>query len=70
MRALIAVPGQPPALGIAIGNDLKGKLSILIYLVALGFSVFAPSVAIGLDVLVAAMWIVPDPRMERALQQP
>jgi uncharacterized membrane protein len=69
VRALIAVPGQPPALAAEIGRDVKGKLSLGVYVVALLVSLFAPPVAIGLDMLVAAVWIVPDPRMERALER-
>jgi uncharacterized membrane protein len=69
VRALIAVPGQPPALAAEIGRDTKGKISILIYLIALALSVAAPAVAIGLDMFVAALWIVPDPRMERVFRQ-
>jgi uncharacterized membrane protein len=69
VRALIAVPGQPPALAAEIGRDAKGKISILIYLIALALSLVAPAVAIGLDMLVAALWIVPDPRMERVFRQ-
>lgn len=69
VRALIAAPGQPPALAAEVGRDVKGKVSILIYLVALPFSLFAPAVAIAIFVLVAALWIVPDPRMERALER-
>jgi uncharacterized membrane protein len=68
VRALIAVPGQPPALAEAIGDDFKGKVSIAIYVVAVALSVVAPAVAIGLDGLVAAIWIVPDRRMERAVR--
>ena len=69
VRALIAVPGQPVALAEEVGRDFKGKVSILIYVVALAVSLVAPPIAIALDVLVAAIWIVPDPRMERVLER-
>lgn len=69
VRALIAVPAQPPALAEEVGRDFKGKVSILIYLVALAVALFAPPIAIALDALVAAIWIVPDPRMERVLER-
>src|SRR6476620_7441619 len=69
VRALIAVPGQPPGLAAEVGNDIKGKVSILIYVIALPFAVIAPAVAIGLIILVAAIWIVPDQRMERAIRR-
>jgi uncharacterized membrane protein len=69
VRALIAAPGQPSALAAEVGRDVKGKVSILIYLVALPFSLLLPAVAILIFALVAALWIVPDRRMERAVSQ-
>jgi uncharacterized membrane protein len=68
VRALIAAPGQLPALAEAIGSDFKGKISVVIYLVALPFSLYLQPVAVLLFVVVAAIWIVPDPRIERALE--
>jgi uncharacterized membrane protein len=68
VRALIAVPGQPPTIATGIGNDLKGKLSIAIYLVAVPIALAYPLLAIAIYFLVAAIWIAPDPRIERALK--
>jgi uncharacterized membrane protein len=68
VRALIAVPGQPPTIATGIGNDLKGKLSIAIYLVAVPIALVLPLAAIAIYFLVAAIWIAPDPRIERALK--
>lgn len=68
VRALIAAPGQSATLAAAIGNDFKGKISIVIYAVALPFALYLPAVAILVFIVVAAIWIVPDPRIERALE--
>ena len=67
VRALIAAPGQPPTIATAIGRDVKGKLSIAAYVVALPIALVVPLLAVAIYVLVAAAWIAPDPRIERAL---
>ena len=67
VAALIATPGQPPTLATAIGGDLKGQISIAIYAVALLVSLVAPPVAVAMYFAVAAWWVVPDRRIERAL---
>jgi uncharacterized membrane protein len=69
VRALIGVPGQPPTVATAIGNDLKGKASIAIYVIALPIALVYPLLAIAIYFLVAAIWIAPDPRIERALRE-
>jgi uncharacterized membrane protein len=68
VRALIAAPDQPPTIARAIGSDLKGKLSIVVYVVALPIALVVPLAAVALYVAVAAIWIAPDPRIERALR--
>jgi uncharacterized membrane protein len=68
VRALIAAPGQTPTIASGIGNDVKGKLSIAIYLVALPVALAFPLLAVAIYFLVAAIWIAPDPRIERALK--
>ena len=67
VRALIAAPGQPPTLAAAIGSDVKGKLSVVVYLVAIPVALVAPLLSLALYVGVAAVWFIPDRRMERAL---
>lgn len=67
VRALIAAPGQPDTLATAIGNDIKGRISPLIYLISIPIALVAPLVSFGLYILVAAIWIVPDRRIERRI---
>jgi len=67
-RALIGVPGQPPTIATGIGSDIKGRLSIAAYVVALPIALVFPLAAVAIYVLVAAVWIAPDPRIERALK--
>jgi uncharacterized membrane protein len=66
---IIATQGPGSTLKQAIGSDWKGKLSPIIYVVAIGVSVVAPKVALGLYALVALIWLVPDPRIERVYQR-
>ncbi len=52
---------------MALGSDFKGKISPVLYVVAIASAFFAPSIACGIYVLVALIWLVPDRRIERAL---
>jgi len=66
-RALLALHGQGSVLASALGSDFKGKVSILIYAVALPLSFVNSWLAGALYVLVAIIWLIPDPRIERRL---
>jgi uncharacterized membrane protein len=46
-------------------NDIKGKSSILFYLIAVLASLYAPKVSVSIYVLVAMMWLIPDKRIEK-----
>ncbi|MGZ4460443.1 MAG: TMEM175 family protein [Nocardioidaceae bacterium] len=52
----------------AIGRDLKGKLSPVIYLVGILGAFLSPAIAIACYVAVAVIWLVPDRRMERFVE--
>jgi uncharacterized membrane protein len=66
-QAIIARHGGESLLAKAVGRDLKGKLSPVLYVIAIFAAFFVPWVAGALYVLVAALWLVPDRRIERAL---
>ena len=68
-RAIIAHQGAGSLLAIAIGSDWKGKLSPVLYFLAIPLSVALPSMALGIYVLVALIWLIPDRRIERLLVQ-
>ncbi len=57
--------GKNPDLAHALGNDNKGKISILIYILALAVTFANPWFAIGLYVVVALLWLIPDRRIEK-----
>jgi len=64
VKTLIALHGPDSEIAQAIGRDTKGKLSVAIYLIAIGGSFIFPLGALGLYVLVAAIWFIPDRRFE------
>ena len=66
-NAIMAQQGGDSPLKSAIGSDWKGKLSPVCYLSAILLAFVNPWIAIGLYVLVALLWLVPDRRIERAL---
>jgi uncharacterized membrane protein len=59
--------GRDSKLAQVLGRDWKGKLSPVLYAVAMGLSFVRPAVAGGIYVLVALMWLVPDRRIERGI---
>lgn len=66
-QTLIRHHGRDSALAIAVGNDFKGKISVVIYAAAIVASHFEVRVAFVLYVAVAVMWLIPDPRIEKTL---
>ena len=64
-HALINLHGQKSTLALAIGNDQKGKISVVIYLIGVGACFIEPLIGFGIYVLVAAIWFVPDRRIEK-----
>jgi uncharacterized membrane protein len=68
-RALISLHGRESVLATAMGRDFKGKISIVFYAVAIPLAFFGPLFSCSLYVLVAIMWLVPDRRLERVLNE-
>ena len=66
-RTLVKANGADSPLAKALGNDFKGKISVVIYLAAIAASVFLPAISMILYVAVAVMWVVPDRRIERVV---
>jgi len=62
--AIVACNGRSSKLAAALGGDLKGKLSIAIYVVAIPLAFVGHWIAVVLYVVVALMWLVPDRRIE------
>ncbi len=68
-KALIKLHGRGSPLATSIGRDRKGQISIMIYAAAIPLAFARPWIAGAFYVLVAIMWLIPDPRIERTLAQ-
>lgn len=70
-RALLAVHGEGgnTKLAAALGRDFKGKMSVLVYAVAIGLAFVIPEVSLALYALVAAVWLIPDRWIEHVLER-
>ena len=63
---IVAQQGSDSRLAAALGNDLKGKVSPILYLVAIPLAFVERWIAVALYVAVALLWLVPDRRIESA----
>jgi uncharacterized membrane protein len=67
-RTIVARNGRTSALAKALGSDIKGKLSIALYVSAILLAFFEPWVSIALYILVALIWFAPDRRIEQIVK--
>lgn len=67
-RVLITCQGADSTLAMAIGRDFKGKASLVLYAAAILLSFLNSWFACAVYVLVAAMWLIPDSRIEKRLE--
>jgi uncharacterized membrane protein len=66
-RTLLLIHTADSTLAIALGRDFKGKISIVIYLAAIGLTFVRSSLGAALYVLVEIIWLVPDRRIEKRI---
>jgi uncharacterized membrane protein len=66
-RAIIASQGPDSILARAVGADWKGKVSPILYLIAILLALPARWISQAIYVAVALLWLVPDRRIERVL---
>jgi uncharacterized membrane protein len=64
---LLRVEGRDSLLGTAVGRDLKGKASPLLYCMGVGLSFADRWLGLAIYVVIALMWLIPDRRVERAM---
>jgi uncharacterized membrane protein len=67
-RAILVHEGRQSLLATAVGSDLKGKLSPVLYVAAIPLSFVRPWIGGGIYVAVALIWLIPDRRIERVLR--
>ncbi|HVZ38435.1 MAG TPA: TMEM175 family protein [Candidatus Kapabacteria bacterium] len=68
-RVLLARHGRESALAAALGNDFKGKISVVIYAAAIPLTWVNTWVALAGYISVAIIWLVPDRRIERVMKE-
>ena len=59
--------GKSSLLAKALGKDVKGKISIVLYLLAVSIAFYSPLISGGIYILVALIWLIPDKRIENLL---
>jgi len=65
VRTLVRANGRDSRLATAIGSDVKGRLSLVLYAAAIGLAFVSPWISYGIFVAVAVTWFVPDRRFTR-----
>ena len=66
-QSLVKHHGSESPIARAIGADVKGKISLVLYAAAIGIGFVQPMVSAAIYALVALMWLVPDARIEKIL---
>ncbi len=65
VQVLLHHLGRDSVLAKALGNDVKGWWSLLLYIIAIAFTFFNSNISLALYVLVALIWLIPDRRIEK-----
>jgi uncharacterized membrane protein len=68
-KAIIAQHGNDSTLAKALGTDLKGKISPVLYLIAIPAAFIHEWISGGIYVFIAFMWLIPDKRIERIFKK-
>jgi len=66
-RVLVALHGHESLLAVALGTDFKGKISVVLYLVAVPLAFVQTWLACMIYLGVAVIWLIPDRRIERRI---
>ena len=66
---IVAAHGPGSRLAMSLGRDLKGKLSPVLYAIAVAASFFRPWIAGCIYVVVALLWLIPDRRIARVVDE-
>jgi len=66
-RQLIALHGRQSTIATALGNDFKGKISVVLFLAAIPLAYVRAWIACGVYFSVAIIWLIPDRRIEKTL---
>jgi uncharacterized membrane protein len=68
-KAILRKHGTYSVLAAALGSDIKGKISPILYVAGIALAFVSPWLSISIYALVAVIWLVPDRRIERAISE-
>jgi uncharacterized membrane protein len=68
-KCLVKLHGEESTIGKAVGNDVKGRISLVVYAAGILLACFNGWISLGLYALVAVMWFIPDRRIEKKLEE-
>ena len=68
-RTIIAVNGRDSRLAVALGDDWKGKMSLILYLSGVALAFVRPWISIAVYIAVSLIWLVPDTRIESLVKK-
>jgi uncharacterized membrane protein len=68
-KAIMRRQGTHSVLANALGRDFKGKISSILYAAGIGLAFVSAWLSVAIYVLVAAMWLIPDRRIENVLRE-
>ncbi len=68
-KVILIDHGKDSMLAKAIGNDYKGKVSLVLYLIAVLVTKFSIEISGAIYILVALIWLIPDKRIERTFNE-
>jgi len=63
VQTIVRANGRSSAVATAIGSDVKGKISIVVYAAGIGFAFVSPWISYAIYASVAIMWFIPDRRL-------
>jgi len=68
-KAILRKHGARSLLAVALGNDIKGKISPILYLAGIALAFVNPWFSVSIYILVAVIWLIPDRRIETAIAE-
>jgi uncharacterized membrane protein len=68
-RAIVRREGPHSVLATALGRDIKGKLSLILYAAGIALAFLNPWLSIAIYAFIAVIWFVPDRRIEKILRE-
>jgi uncharacterized membrane protein len=65
-KAIMQKQGPNSVLANALGSDIKGKISPILYVMGIVLAFVGPWLSVAMYILVAVMWLIPDRRIENS----